>query len=139
MSDPVPTTSMRCAVGCEHSTWGVDVGYSLGTVRGDAAHPVSRGLACGRWISETVAVRTPRARIVARVDADEAIPEGLIWLPSHHPATNRLTHPAVNPKSKEPNFKQCAVRLAPPPLNAAGGVDAETGESEPPLGGVDPR
>jgi assimilatory nitrate reductase catalytic subunit len=92
-------------------------------------------------VNETVAIRTPRARIVARVDADEAVPEGLLWLPIHHPATNRLTHPAVDPKSKEPNFKQCAARLAPPPLNAAGGVDTETGESvvEPPLAGVDPQ
>lgn len=43
MSDPVPTTCMRYAVGCGHITQGVDTGYGLGTVRGGAAHPVSRG------------------------------------------------------------------------------------------------
>ncbi|MFW5978457.1 MAG: molybdopterin-dependent oxidoreductase, partial [Halohasta sp.] len=44
---------MRCAVGCGHVTHGVDQGYGLDTVRGDAAHPVNRGLACERGISET--------------------------------------------------------------------------------------
>ena len=44
---------MRCAVGCGHVQQGADVGYGLDTVRGDPAHPVNRGLACGRGISET--------------------------------------------------------------------------------------
>ena len=127
MSDPVPTTYMRCAVGRGHITQGADLGYGLDTVRGDAAHPVSHGLACGRGISETA-------------DPDEAVSEELVWLPIHHPATNRLTHSAVDPQSKEPNFKQCAAPLAPPPLNAAGGVNEEAREprSEPPIAGVDP-
>lgn len=53
MTDPVPTTCMRCAVGCGHVQQGVDGGYGLDTVRGDPAHPVNRGLACQRGISET--------------------------------------------------------------------------------------
>jgi len=44
---------MRCAVGCGHVQRGVDVGYGLDTVRGDAAHPVNRGLACQRGVEET--------------------------------------------------------------------------------------
>ena len=44
---------MRCAVGCGHVTYGVDTGYGLDTVRGDAAHPVNRVLARGRGIDET--------------------------------------------------------------------------------------
>jgi len=32
----------------------------------------------------------------------------------HHPAVNELTLPAVDPDSNEPNYKQCAVRLASP-------------------------
>jgi assimilatory nitrate reductase catalytic subunit len=44
---------MRCAVGCGHLQKGVDNGYGLDTVRGDANHPVSRGLACQRGIDET--------------------------------------------------------------------------------------
>ena len=32
---------------------GADIGYGVDTVRGDAAHPVSRGLACSRGIEES--------------------------------------------------------------------------------------
>lgn len=53
MTDPVPTTCMRCAVGCGHVQQGVDVGYGIASVRGDVAHPVNRGLACQRGVHET--------------------------------------------------------------------------------------
>ncbi|QCC58973.1 nitrate reductase [Natrinema thermotolerans] len=55
-----------------------------------------------------------RASVMARVEVDEVIPDGVVWLPIHHPAVNDLTLPAVDPRSNEPNFKQCAVRLEPP-------------------------
>jgi len=38
----------------------------------------------------------------------------MVWLPIHHPATNKLTLSDRDPQSKEPHFKQCAVRLASP-------------------------
>ena len=53
MNDPVPTTCMRCAVGCGHLTGQVDSGYGIDGVRGDVAHPTNRGLACARGIDET--------------------------------------------------------------------------------------
>ena len=53
MSDWVPTTCMRCAVGCGHLQQGVDVGYGVDVVRGDAAHPVNKGLACQRGVRES--------------------------------------------------------------------------------------
>ncbi|WP_435062885.1 assimilatory nitrate reductase NasA [Halobaculum sp. EA56] len=53
MTDPVPTTCMRCAVGCGHLQIGVDAGYGIGSVRGDVSHPTNRGLACQRGVSET--------------------------------------------------------------------------------------
>jgi len=63
---------------------------------------------------------TPRTRLVSRrgsatavVVADDAVPPGVVWLPIHHPAANDLTIDAVDPRSSEPNLKQCAVRLAP--------------------------
>ena len=93
-------------------------------------------------VNETVGIKTPRAKIVARVDADEAVPVGMVWLPIHHPATNRLTHPAVDPQSREPNFKQCAATLVPPPLRSAGDrgeQEAADGPQEPPIAGVDPQ
>ena len=53
MNDSVPTTCMRCAVGCGHLTGRVDAGYGIDGVRGDVAHPTNRGLACARGIDET--------------------------------------------------------------------------------------
>jgi assimilatory nitrate reductase catalytic subunit len=53
MSEWTPTTCMRCAVGCGHLQRGADSGHGLDSVRGDANHPVSRGLACQRGVNET--------------------------------------------------------------------------------------
>ncbi|AZH24428.1 assimilatory nitrate reductase NasA [Haloplanus aerogenes] len=61
-----------------------------------------------------VRVASRRGEVIARVTADDAIPSDVVWLPIHHPATNDLTHPATDPRSDEPNLKQCAVRLARP-------------------------
>ncbi|OLZ42503.1 nitrate reductase [Natrinema saccharevitans] len=61
-----------------------------------------------------VSVVSRRASVTARVETDEAISAGVVWLPIHHSAINDLTLPDVDPRSKEPNFKQCAVRLEPP-------------------------
>jgi len=63
---------------------------------------------------DRVVVASRRGAAEATVEHDPAVPEGLVWLPIHHPATNRLTIDALDPQSKEPNFKQCAVRLAAP-------------------------
>ncbi|ELY97821.1 Nitrate reductase [Natrialba asiatica DSM 12278] len=54
-----------------------------------------------------------RASVRVRLEPDESIPDGVVWLPIHHPAVNDLTLPVVDPRSKEPHFKQCAVRLEP--------------------------
>jgi assimilatory nitrate reductase catalytic subunit len=76
-----------------------------------------------------VTVASRRGATTVRVDPDEGVPRGMVWLPIHHPATNRLTLSDRDPQSKEPNFKQCAVRLAAPgaearsPLPARGSSD----------------
>ena len=72
----------------------------------------------------TVVLETRRDAVHAAVDPDPAVPEGLVWLPIHHPATNRLTVDALDPQSKEPNFKQCAVRLVAPAETAPAPADA---------------
>ncbi len=85
-------------------------------------------------------IETPRGSALAVVDPDAAVPEGMIWLPIHHPAANRLTHPAVDPQSKEPNFKQCASRLIEvdtDPGHAAEDRSGETPPTEPPTAGAD--
>ncbi|MFT4947252.1 MAG: assimilatory nitrate reductase catalytic subunit [Natronomonas sp.] len=63
---------------------------------------------------DTVGVRSRRGRASVELDPDEGVPEGMVWLPIHHPATNRLTLPECDPQSDEPHFKQCAVRFVPP-------------------------
>jgi assimilatory nitrate reductase catalytic subunit len=53
MSEWIPTTCMRCAVGCGHLQRAVDRGYGVDTARGDPSHPVSEGLACRRGTRES--------------------------------------------------------------------------------------
>ncbi|MCO8252454.1 molybdopterin oxidoreductase family protein [Haladaptatus sp. AB618] len=64
---------------------------------------------------ETAVVTSRRAEIPVRTDPNSAVPRGVVWLSIHHPRTNELTLPATDPRSDEPNYKQCAVRLAPRP------------------------
>ncbi|WP_207290485.1 assimilatory nitrate reductase NasA [Haloterrigena alkaliphila] len=63
---------------------------------------------------EYARVVSRRGAITVRVERDESIPDGVVWLPIHQPAVNELTLSDVDPRSKEPNFKQCAVRLEAP-------------------------
>lgn len=71
-------------------------------------------------------IESRRGAVPVRVEAAPAVPEGLVWLPIHHPRTNELTLPETDPRSAEPNFKQCAVRLRPADANRADLVaDAE--------------
>mgnify|MGYP000008805121 FL=1 len=72
------------------------------------AHPESAPVDDG----EAVDIESPRGVVTAVVARDEAVPEGMAWLPIHHPATNELTTRERDPTG-EPNFKQCAVRLTP--------------------------
>ena len=59
----------------------------------------------------SVRIRSRRGAVTAMLDRDSRVPEGVVWLPVHHPATNELTVPAVDPRSREPHYKQCAVTL----------------------------
>lgn len=60
---------------------------------------------------DTATLGSRRGEIRVRPRADGAVPTGLVWLPIHHPAVNEVTLPDTDPKSDEPNLKQCAVRL----------------------------
>ena len=76
-------------------------------------------------------VASRRATVSVAVSPDDGVPEGVLWVPIHHPAVNALTLPVVDPESGEPNFKQCAVDLRPPgasnPLTE-GGISHATGD-----------
>jgi len=71
-----------------------------------------------------------RASVTVEVQPDDGVPEGVVWLPIHHPAVNALTLPEVDPESDEPNFKQCAIDMRPPspsnPLTTQGLTVDET-------------
>ncbi len=77
--------------------------------------------------ADVAVVESRRANVPVRVAVDDAVPTGLVWLPIHHPETNALTLPETDPRSDEPNFKQCAVRVRPATDEAAAGAlgDAE--------------
>ncbi len=77
-------------------------------------HPETVREAGERVRGETTVVRSRRGSVTARVEVDERIAPGLVWLPIHHPAVNELTLPETDPRSDEPNYKQCAVGLLAP-------------------------
>ncbi len=87
---------------------------------GDEAEPIARvhpetalerieSLDRGRTV-----ITSRRASVTVTVQPDDGVPPGLVWLPIHHPAVNELTLPVVDPRSDEPNVKQCAVGLRAP-------------------------
>ncbi|WP_246084549.1 assimilatory nitrate reductase NasA [Salinadaptatus halalkaliphilus] len=93
--------------------------YNTGVRTRDDELPIARvspatagALADDLESQSTGRVASRRGSIDVRIDADESIPDGVVWLPIHHPAVNELTLSDVDPRSKEPHFKQCAVRLA---------------------------
>ena len=59
-------------------------------------------------------VESRRASVTVDLTPDDSVPTGAIWMDVHHPSVNGLTLPDVDPDSNEPNYKQCAVRLASP-------------------------
>ena len=72
--------------------------------------------------AEFLTVESRRGSLTARVESDPTVPEGMVWLPIHHPDTNDLTIPETDPQSDEPNYKQCAVRIEP--------VESEASEAD---------
>ena len=69
---------------------------------------------------DPVALRTRRGRAVMRVEITDDIRPDTVFAPFHYggaSAVNLLTNPALDPHSRMPEFKVCAVALtaAPPP------------------------
>jgi len=73
-----------------------DTAERFGIVSGSAARVISR-----------------RGAAVARVRVTRQIPTGVIFLPFHFPATNRLTTDALDPTAKIPEYKVAACRIEP--------------------------
>ena len=76
-------------------------------------HPKTIRVHAASLESNRAVVESRRGSVESRVERDDAIPPGMVWLPIHHPAVNKLTLPVVDPESAEPNLKQCAVAVSP--------------------------
>jgi assimilatory nitrate reductase catalytic subunit len=79
---------------------------------------------------DLVALRTRRGRAVMRVRIADGIRADTVFAPFHYggaSAVNLLTNPALDPHSKMPEFKACAVAIEPvataPPIRPAKDFD----------------
>jgi len=66
-----------------------------------------------------VTVISPRSRVDGvELRVTEIVAPGQVFMPFHYSEanSNRLTQSAFDPISREPNFKQCAVRVEKTPL-----------------------
>ncbi len=58
-------------------------------------------------------VASRRGSLRARVVVSPGVQPGSVFLPMHYEATNGLTLWAVDPHSRQPSYKHCAVNLSP--------------------------
>ena len=59
-----------------------------------------------------VRIVSRRGEVSASAYIAPTVAQGQVFLPMHYPEVNRLTHPAFDPHSRQPNYKACAVRLS---------------------------
>ncbi|CAM5723644.1 molybdopterin oxidoreductase family protein [Streptomyces fumanus] len=72
------------------------------------------GLADGQW----ALVRSARGAMRARVRCEPSLRTDTVFVPFHFPGAGRanlITHPALDPRSRMPEFKVCAVRVEAAP------------------------
>ena len=77
-------------------------------------HPETVGDHIAQLDRGRTVVESRRGQVTVEAQPDDSVPPGVLWVDIHNPAANELTTPAVDPQSREPNFKQCAVRLTAP-------------------------
>ena len=58
-----------------------------------------------------VRVRSPRGEIEATVFISPSVVAGQVFMPMHYAETNQLTLWHVDPYSRQPSYKSCAVAL----------------------------
>jgi len=67
-----------------------------------------------------VTVESQRGRVVAKAFVTPTIQPGQIFMPMHYGSTNQLTLAHFDPYSRQPSYKNCAVRIAPSHVPAIG-------------------
>lgn len=60
---------------------------------------------------ETVSVTSRRGSITAEARLTATMQRGQVFLPMHHATVNQLTMTSVDPLSRQPSYKHCAVRI----------------------------
>jgi len=63
---------------------------------------------------DLASVTSRRGSVHARVRCVASLRPDVVFLPFHFPGVNALTNPALDPTSRMPEFKVCAVRLETP-------------------------
>ncbi len=63
--------------------------------------------------NEWVTVESQRGRIKAKAFVTTSVAQGQVFIPMHFEVTNQLTHPHFDPYSRQPSYKNCAVRVRP--------------------------
>lgn len=61
---------------------------------------------------ETVRVGSRRGEVEAAAVITGTVQAGHVFMPMHYEETNVLTHQSVDPYSRQPNYKACAVRIS---------------------------
>ncbi len=61
--------------------------------------------------NEWVVVESRRGHVVARAFVSHVVQPGQCFMPMHYAKTNQLTFPSFDPYSRQPSYKNCAVRL----------------------------
>lgn len=59
-----------------------------------------------------VAVSSRRGTIMIEAFVTPTVPPGSVFIPMHEESTNRLTLAVVDPHSRQPSYKSCAVKVA---------------------------
>jgi len=58
-----------------------------------------------------VLIESKRGSMRARAFITTIVSPGQVFVPMHYAETNRLTYPSVDPYSRQPSYKACAVRI----------------------------
>jgi anaerobic selenocysteine-containing dehydrogenase len=61
--------------------------------------------------NEWVVVESRRGRVVARAFISHVVQPGQCFMPMHYAKTNQLTFASFDPYSRQPSYKNCAIKL----------------------------
>ena len=67
-----------------------------------------------------VKVESQRGSVQAKAFVTPTVRPGQVFIPMHYRETNRLTLAHFDPYSRQPSYKNCAVRVSPVPQTSIG-------------------